>query len=82
VGRLVDRARAILDRPRFYALPEEGRPQDTVAEHRRIVDAIRTGDVELAGATMRVHLAMVAQAIERSIALMQPQSSAKLVTRG
>jgi DNA-binding GntR family transcriptional regulator len=82
VGRLVDRARAILDRPRFYALPEPGRPQDTVAEHRRIVDAIRTGDVELAGATMRVHLAMVAQAIERSIALMQSQSSAKLLKRG
>ena len=81
VGRLVDRARAILDRPRFLALPEEGRPQDTVAEHRRIVDAIRTGDVELAGATMRVHLAMVAQAIERSIAMMQTEPGVKLIKR-
>jgi DNA-binding GntR family transcriptional regulator len=81
VGRLVDRARAILDRPRFYALPEEGRPLATVAEHQRIVDAIRTLDVELAGATMRVHLTMVAKAIERNIARMQAEAGAKLTKR-
>jgi DNA-binding GntR family transcriptional regulator len=66
--RLLDRTRAILDRPRFHALPEEGRPKATFAEHQRIADAIRTRDSELAGAAMRVHLAMVAQAIERDIA--------------
>lgn len=66
--RLLDRTRAILDRPRFHALPEDGRPSATLAEHRRIVDAIRTRDVEFAGAAMRVHLSMVAQAIERDIA--------------
>ena len=77
VGRLVDRARAVLDRPRFYALPEEGRPHATVAEHRRIVDAIRTRDVELAGASMRVHLTMVAKAIERNIARMQAEAGTK-----
>jgi DNA-binding GntR family transcriptional regulator len=81
VARLVDRARAILDRPRFYALPEEGRPRDTVAEHRRIVDAVRTGDVELAGATMRVHLAMVSKAIERSMTLMQSEADTRLAKR-
>jgi len=62
--RLLDSARALLDRPRFHALPEGGRPHATVAEHRRIADAIRTGDAELAGAAMRVHIAMVARAIE------------------
>lgn len=67
---LLDQTRALLDRSRFHALPEEGRPLDTVAEHRRIVDAIRTGDAELAGAAMRVHLAMVAKAIERDFARM------------
>jgi GntR family transcriptional repressor for pyruvate dehydrogenase complex len=81
VARLVDRARAILDRPRFYALPVEGRPRDTVAEHRRIVDAVRTGDVELAGASMRVHLAMVSRAIERTISLMQSESDPRLARR-
>ena len=62
--RLLDAIRALLDRPRFHALPEDGRPKATVAEHRRIVDAIRTGDPEFAGAAMRVHLTMVARAIE------------------
>jgi DNA-binding GntR family transcriptional regulator len=65
-ARLLDRTRAIVDRPRFRTLPEKGRPKDTVAEHRRIADAIRTRDPELAGAAMRVHLTMVAQAIERN----------------
>jgi DNA-binding GntR family transcriptional regulator len=69
--RLVDRTRAILDRPRFHTLPEGGRPKATVVEHRRIADAIRTRDPELAGAAMRVHLAMVAQAIERNFAEVQ-----------
>jgi len=69
--RLLDATRAILDRSRFHALPEAGRPKATLAEHRRIVDAIRTRDVELAGAAMRVHLTIVAQAIERDIARME-----------
>ena len=69
--RLLDRTRAILDRPRFHALPEEGRPDATYAEHQRIVDAIRTRNSELAGAAMRVHLLMVAQAIERDMAQVQ-----------
>jgi GntR family transcriptional regulator, rspAB operon transcriptional repressor len=73
-ARLIDRTRAILDRPRFNTLPEQGRPNDTVAEHRRIVDAIRTRDPEFAGAAMRVHLTMVAQAIERNIAEIQAEA--------
>jgi DNA-binding GntR family transcriptional regulator len=75
--RLLDRTRAILDRPRFHALPEDGRPNATFAEHRRIVDAIRTRDVELAGAAMRVHLSMVAQAIERDIEQINSDSKPK-----
>jgi DNA-binding GntR family transcriptional regulator len=75
--RLLDRTRAILDRPRFQTLPEGGRPMDTYAEHRRIVDAIRTRDPELAGAAMRVHLMMVAQSIEKHIAHEQADARAK-----
>lgn len=62
--RLLDAARAILDRPRFHALPQEGRPEATLVEHRRIADAIRTGEPEFAAAAMRIHLARVLRAIE------------------
>jgi DNA-binding GntR family transcriptional regulator len=65
---LLDAARALLDRPRFLALPEQDRPDDTVAEHARILDAIQTGDPELAGAAMRVHLTRVSSAIEKKLA--------------
>ena len=77
--RLLESARALLDRPRFHALPEHDRPYATVAEHRRIADAIRTGDPELAGAAMRVHIAMVARAIERDSAETEAQSRLKSV---
>lgn len=75
--RLLDSARALLDRPRFHALPEDGRPHATLNEHRRIADAIRTGDPELAGAAMRVHISMVARAIERDSAETESEAKAK-----
>ena len=64
---LLESARVLLDRPRFLALPEDHRPEDTFEEHRRIVDAIGTGDPDLAAAAMRVHLAKVAAAIEAKL---------------
>jgi DNA-binding GntR family transcriptional regulator len=75
--RLLDSARALLDRPRFHALPEDGRPHATLNEHRRIADAIFTGDAELAGAAMRVHISMVARAIERDAAETERQHKSK-----
>lgn len=72
--RLLDQTRAMLDRSRFHALPGEGRPSDTVDEHRRVLDAIRAGDPELAAAAMRVHLAMVSRAIEQDFAEMETQA--------
>ena len=66
--RLLDAARAPLDRVRRLALPEAGRPEATLAEHRRLVDAVASGDPELAAAAMRVHLSMVARSIERELA--------------
>jgi DNA-binding GntR family transcriptional regulator len=68
IQNLLDAARALMDRPRFLALPERHRPEDTVNEHSRILDAIRTGDPELAGAAMRVHLNRVSDAIEIKLA--------------
>jgi DNA-binding GntR family transcriptional regulator len=66
--RLLEAARAPLDRVRRLALPEPGRPEATIAEHRRLVDAVASGDPELAGAAMRVHLMMVGRTIERELA--------------
>lgn len=65
--RLLDAARAPLDRPRRLLLPDEGRPESTLAEHKVLVDAIRSGDAEFAAASMRAHLAQVGRAIERAL---------------
>lgn len=65
--RLLDAARAPLDRPRRLGLPETGRPEATLAEHRRIVDAIASGDPEFAAAAMRAHLTQVARSVEREL---------------
>jgi GntR family transcriptional regulator, rspAB operon transcriptional repressor len=65
--KLLDSARAPVDRMRRLALPGPGRPQDTLDEHRRLVAALRTGDAEFAAAAMRVHLTQVARTIEREL---------------
>jgi len=65
--RLLDTARAPLDRVRRLALPEPGRPEKTLAEHRRLVEAIRLGDEAFAGAAMRAHLTAVAEAVEQQL---------------
>ena len=65
--RMLEAARAPLDRPRRIALPEDDRTETTLAEHRRLVDAIRRQDPEFATAAMRSHLAMVAQSVERQL---------------
>jgi len=65
--KLLDAARAPIDRMRRLALPEPGRAQETLAEHRRLVEALKTGDAEFAAAAMRVHLGEVARTIEREL---------------
>lgn len=74
--KLLDAARAPLDRPRRLALPEVGRPEATFAEHRRLVDAIATHDPEFAAAAMRAHLANVGRAIERELAQIEANQKA------
>ena len=68
VVRLLDAARAPLDRVRRLALPEGGRARETLAEHKRIVDALRSGDPDLAQAAMRAHLSAVSRSIEWALA--------------
>jgi len=65
--RLLDAARAPLDRVRRLALPEQGRPELTLVEHRALVDAIRSGDSEYAASAMRAHLSAVGRAIEKKL---------------
>lgn len=74
--RLLDAVRAPLDRPRRLALPRPGRAEDTLAEHRRLVDAIRSGDPEYAGAAMRAHLNEVARTVEHALAEIEPPDAA------
>jgi len=71
--RLLDAARAPLDRPRRLGLPEPGRPEATFAEHRRLVDAIQSRDPEFAAAAMRAHLAMVGRTVEAELAHIEQQ---------
>jgi DNA-binding GntR family transcriptional regulator len=66
--RLLDAARAPLDRVRRLSLPQAGRPQATFAEHRRLIEAIGSRDAEFAAAAMRAHLSQVARAIEPRLA--------------
>lgn len=72
--QMLDSARVLLDRPRFLALPEHHRPEESFSEHRRIVDAISTGDPELAAAAMRVHLTKVTLAIEEKLAPIEEEN--------
>jgi GntR family transcriptional repressor for pyruvate dehydrogenase complex len=44
---------------RIESLSQPGRPHDSVAGHRRVADATRTGDAEAAAAAMHEHVAMV-----------------------
>jgi len=75
-SRLLDAARAPLDRPRRLRLPDQGRPEATYAEHRRLVDAIASGDPEFAAAAMRAHLAQVAKSVERELAEIENAAAA------
>ncbi|WP_341913308.1 GntR family transcriptional regulator [Ferrovibrio terrae] len=53
---LVRRHSGHIDRLRRLYLPIEGRPQQIVADHTAIVDAIESGDPEHARAALRHHL--------------------------
>lgn len=72
--RLLDAARAPLDRPRRLRLPEAGRPEATFAEHRRMIDAIASGDPEFAAAAMRAHLTQVSRSVERELEHIEAQA--------
>ena len=53
IGEILDALRSHLDRVRRLLLPEPGRMESTLAEHRAIVSAICSGDVRHAEGAMR-----------------------------
>jgi GntR family transcriptional regulator, rspAB operon transcriptional repressor len=74
VARFLDSARAPLDRMRRLVLPKGERPQATLREHRWLVEAILSGDPELAAAAMRAHLNMVSETVEEQLRSAPPES--------
>jgi GntR family transcriptional regulator, rspAB operon transcriptional repressor len=67
VEKILDAARAPLDRMSKIVYPFEGRPQTTVREHRAVVDAITSGDADFAASAMRVHLNAFLVAVETQL---------------
>jgi DNA-binding GntR family transcriptional regulator len=56
LGELIDDMRKVLKLTRHHSLLRDGRPEESLNEHRRIMAAIRAGDVEAAEREMHAHL--------------------------
>jgi DNA-binding GntR family transcriptional regulator len=63
------REKASVDRVRLLTLQFEGRFRTVIAEHQRIVEAIRVNDPALAEKAMDAHLGRVLPSLERLRAL-------------
>jgi len=58
--QFIDEMRKVMRLVRFHSLASEGRVEQSVAEHRQIMAAIRKRDAESAEQLMRDHLLAVA----------------------
>ncbi len=72
-GKILEAARAPLDRMRQIVLPLADRPQATVREHRWIVEAVQSGDPEFAAAAMRAHLHALSASMESQLSALDAQ---------
>ena len=59
LARLMDEIGDLIRETRLESLGQPGRPQDSLAGHRAIAEAIRAGDPEAAADAMHAHVAMV-----------------------
>lgn len=66
-SRLLQTLKSQIVRLQYRAILLPGRPDQSLAEHRAIVEAICAGDGDTADAAMRRHLAMVRNALEQTI---------------
>ena len=56
IWTLVERAKMHIDRYRRLTLPQAGRTERVVDEHRRVLEAIRTHDPDAAAGAMNAHI--------------------------
>jgi DNA-binding GntR family transcriptional regulator len=68
VERVVSTLNSQLVRFQYRTILQPGRPEESLAEHVAIVDAIEAGDGEAAEAAMRRHLSKVAEALRAAVA--------------
>lgn len=59
LAKLMDEISHLIVETRIESLSQPGRPRDSLASHRRIVEAIRGGDPAGAAAAMHAHVQMV-----------------------
>ena len=59
LARLMDEISDLIRETRLESLGQPGRPQDSLAGHRAIAEAIRAGDPAAASAAMHAHVTMV-----------------------
>lgn len=59
LARLMGEIGDLVKETRIESLGQPGRPQDSLAGHRAIAEAIRAGDAEAASDAMHAHVAMV-----------------------
>lgn len=59
LARLMDEIGDLVKETRIESLGQPGRPQNSLAGHRAIADAIRAGDPDAASAAMHAHVEMV-----------------------
>jgi len=59
LARLMDEIRDLVRETRIESLSQPGRPADSLAHHRAIARAIRSGNPEAAAAAMHAHVVMV-----------------------
>jgi GntR family transcriptional regulator, rspAB operon transcriptional repressor len=64
IWRVVKREKVAVDRVRLLTLEVKGRFEIVVAEHKRIVDALRGGDANAAEDAMSMHLSRVLPGLE------------------
>jgi DNA-binding GntR family transcriptional regulator len=77
VAHITITARVAVDRPRQFARIMVERAEATVAEHRRIIDAIALKDPDLAAATMLSHLKRASQSLELALAQIEAAEDLK-----
>ena len=65
LSQLIDDARKVIKLTRRDSLRLTGRIQQSLAEHRRLLEAVLAGDVEGAGRAMHAHLLSGRQALAR-----------------